>query len=161
MGKSLVIVESPAKAKTINKYLGPDYIVKSSVGHIRDLPVSGSGSQADPKERARQAALVYQAVLLDALGEVETALVTIEAIEAQSVELQRAVTASEQAFDQLNALYREGLASFIDILDAQRTLISSRQSQLESRASHAKAIISLYRALGAPVSPDPDPGSPT
>ncbi|AKX56062.1 DNA topoisomerase I [Thiopseudomonas alkaliphila] len=43
MGKSLVIVESPAKAKTINKYLGNDYIVKSSVGHIRDLPTSGSG----------------------------------------------------------------------------------------------------------------------
>ena len=38
MGKSLVIVESPAKAKTINKYLGKDYVVKSSVGHIRDLP---------------------------------------------------------------------------------------------------------------------------
>lgn len=38
MGKSLVIVESPAKAKTINKYLGSDFIVKSSVGHIRDLP---------------------------------------------------------------------------------------------------------------------------
>lgn len=43
MGKSLVIVESPAKAKTINKYLGSDFIVKSSVGHIRDLPVSGGG----------------------------------------------------------------------------------------------------------------------
>ncbi|QSP94066.1 type I DNA topoisomerase [Marinobacter salinisoli] len=57
MGKSLVIVESPAKAKTINKYLGSDFIVKSSVGHIRDLPVSGGGSQTDPKERARQAAL--------------------------------------------------------------------------------------------------------
>ena len=57
MGKSLVIVESPAKAKTINKYLGDDYIVKSSVGHIRDLPVSGSGNRkTDPKERARQAA---------------------------------------------------------------------------------------------------------
>ncbi len=37
-GKHLVIVESPAKAKTINKYLGPDYVVKASVGHIRDLP---------------------------------------------------------------------------------------------------------------------------
>jgi DNA topoisomerase-1 len=35
MGKSLVIVESPAKAKTINKYLGKDYVVKSSVGHVR------------------------------------------------------------------------------------------------------------------------------
>ncbi|KTS18728.1 DNA topoisomerase I [Pantoea dispersa] len=42
MGKALVIVESPAKAKTINKYLGNDYVVKSSVGHIRDLPTSGS-----------------------------------------------------------------------------------------------------------------------
>ncbi|MDX5298597.1 MAG: type I DNA topoisomerase [Gammaproteobacteria bacterium] len=56
MGKTLVIVESPAKAKTINKYLGSDFVVKSSVGHIRDLPVSGSGSTVDPKERARQAA---------------------------------------------------------------------------------------------------------
>ncbi|MBS9427328.1 type I DNA topoisomerase [Photorhabdus akhurstii] len=45
MGKALVIVESPAKAKTINKYLGSDYVVKSSVGHIRDLPTSGSASQ--------------------------------------------------------------------------------------------------------------------
>ncbi|CAI1598249.1 type I DNA topoisomerase [Serratia fonticola] len=45
MGKALVIVESPAKAKTINKYLGNDYVVKSSVGHIRDLPTSGSASK--------------------------------------------------------------------------------------------------------------------
>jgi DNA topoisomerase-1 len=57
MGKSLVIVESPAKAKTINKYLGKDFIVKSSIGHIRDLP-SGSGEKTvDAKARAEQAAL--------------------------------------------------------------------------------------------------------
>jgi DNA topoisomerase I len=58
MAKSLVIVESPAKAKTINKYLGKDYVVKSSVGHVRDLPVSGKngGKTMDPGERARAAA---------------------------------------------------------------------------------------------------------
>ena len=56
MGKSLVIVESPAKARTINKYLGKDFIVKSSVGHIRDLPTSGSGKKVDPKARAAAAA---------------------------------------------------------------------------------------------------------
>ena len=56
MGKSLVIVESPAKAKTINKYLGKDYIVKSSVGHIRDLPTGASRKPVDPKKRAKAAA---------------------------------------------------------------------------------------------------------
>ena len=41
--QNLVIVESPAKAKTITKYLGPGYQVKASMGHIRDLPKSKLG----------------------------------------------------------------------------------------------------------------------
>src|SRR3989344_3158911 len=43
MAKRLVIVESPAKAKTINKILGPDFDVTSSMGHLRDLPASKLG----------------------------------------------------------------------------------------------------------------------
>ncbi len=50
MGRSLVIVESPAKAKTINKYLGKDFIVKSSVGHVRDLPKGGGGNAKGKKK---------------------------------------------------------------------------------------------------------------
>src|SRR5215212_6543116 len=47
MAKNLVIVESPAKAKTINKYLGRDYIVLASMGHVRDLPKSKLGVDVD------------------------------------------------------------------------------------------------------------------
>jgi DNA topoisomerase I len=47
MPKTLVVVESPAKAKTIEKYLGPDYVVRASYGHVRDLPKSKLG--VDPE----------------------------------------------------------------------------------------------------------------
>jgi DNA topoisomerase-1 len=47
MTKSLVVVESPAKAKTIGKYLGKNYLVKASVGHIKDLPKSKLGVDVD------------------------------------------------------------------------------------------------------------------
>src|SRR5205085_3639358 len=43
MGKNLVVVESPTKAKTIGKYLGADYRVMASIGHIKDLPSKGLG----------------------------------------------------------------------------------------------------------------------
>ncbi len=46
-GKKLVVVESPAKAKTINRYLGDDYVVKASMGHVRDLPRSKIGVEVE------------------------------------------------------------------------------------------------------------------
>ena len=47
-GKHLVIVESPAKAKTINRYLGPDYVVQASIGHVRDLPARAEKGSKQP-----------------------------------------------------------------------------------------------------------------
>lgn len=86
-GKHLVIVESPAKAKTINKYLGDDYVVKASMGHVRDLPSKGMGVDlktfvpeyeviekkgkliSELKKLARQSDHVYLATDLDREGE--------------------------------------------------------------------------------------------
>ncbi|MBN2513512.1 MAG: type I DNA topoisomerase [Sedimentisphaerales bacterium] len=86
--KSLVIVESPAKAKTINKYLGPDFEVKASMGHIRDLPSKGLNVDLDHnfeptyeittgrkktvavlKAEAKKCSTVYLATDLDREGE--------------------------------------------------------------------------------------------
>jgi DNA topoisomerase-1 len=49
MPKNLVIVESPTKAKTLSRFLSKDYEIKSSFGHIRDLPKKGGGIGVDMK----------------------------------------------------------------------------------------------------------------
>ncbi|GIU98978.1 MAG: DNA topoisomerase 1 [Actinomycetota bacterium] len=70
MAKTLVVVESPAKAKTIEKYLGPDYVVRASFGHVRDLPESSLGVDVEdgfrvtyvvPEEKERHVAELKEA----------------------------------------------------------------------------------------------------
>ena len=86
-GKDLVIVESPAKAKTINKYLGDGYVVRASMGHVRDLPKTGMGVDLETfepeyevisgkgkvitelRKLAKDAGTVYLATDLDREGE--------------------------------------------------------------------------------------------
>ncbi len=67
MANNLVIVESPSKAKTIGKYLGPDYTVKASMGHLRDLPKSTMGVDIDADFAVEYLPLETKAELIDEL----------------------------------------------------------------------------------------------
>ncbi|GKU24767.1 type I DNA topoisomerase [Clostridium folliculivorans] len=67
MGQNLVIVESPAKAKTISKYLGKNYVVEASMGHIRDLPKSQLGVDVDNNYNPKYITIRGKGDLLDKL----------------------------------------------------------------------------------------------
>ena len=67
MAKNLVIVESPAKAKTINKYLGSDFVVKASMGHVRDLPKKKLGVDVKKGFLAEYEVLATRKKIMDEL----------------------------------------------------------------------------------------------
>ncbi len=131
--------------------------VTALIGAAIDIPLFDAGARRAEVRAARRnadaARLIYEQTVLVSLSEVENALADIQGFRFRRDELLRAIEASERSFNQLNALYREGLASFIDILDAQRTLIASREATVEADADLARAVIDLYRALGAPTQP--------
>lgn len=91
----------------------------------------------------------YRQTLLEVLAETETALTAISAAEDRTSEFRNAVTESEAAFDQSNALYREGLASLFDVLDVQRQLISGREALIDGNADLAQAYVTLFTAVGS------------
>lgn len=120
-----------------------------------DVPILDAGRRRaqvrTARANARAALATYELALLSSVQDVETALVSVDAFRDRQTDLAAAVAASEAAFEQLDALYREGLATFIDILDAQRTLIGSRESFVDVEAALATAYVDLYTASGAPT----------
>lgn len=125
----------------------------ASVGAALDLPLFDGGRRRAEVSAARaelDARLSeYRQTFLLALGEAENALVAIRAYQDRGSSLDEAIEQSETALEQSNALYREGLASLFDVLDAQRQLISSRQSQLDNEAAVANAFIALHSAAAS------------
>ncbi|MXO66935.1 efflux transporter outer membrane subunit [Altericroceibacterium endophyticum] len=124
------------------------------LGAALNLPLFDGGrrrAEITAAEAQAQASLAeYQRTFLMALGEVENSLVAIGAYSDRGDALEEAIMESESALAQSDALYREGLASLFDVLDAQRQLISSRQSLLDNRASLASAHIALHLAAASP-----------
>lgn len=142
MSKNLVIVESPAKAKTIGKFLGDEYIVKSSIGHIRDLPKKNMGVDvkngfepayeispekkqvvSELKKLAKESEIVWLATDEDREGEA-IAWHLLEALELNEKKTRRIVyheitkTAIQEAFGNPRSIDR----NLVDAQQARRVL---------------------------------------
>jgi len=137
MAKNLVVVESPAKAKTIQKYLGRNYVVRASFGHVRDLPKSTMGVTVNgdvevkylvPKdkkevvkelaEQLKKAETLWLATDLDREGEA-IAWHLAEALKAKP-ENTRRVTFSEITKDAIKAAFEEPRDVEMPLVDAQQ-----------------------------------------
>src|SRR5437660_1023861 len=142
MAKSLVIVESPAKAKTINKYLGSDYVVEASLGHIMDLPKNDIGVELkkrtfEPtlivspgkekvvdrlKKLAAKADAVYLAPDPDREGEAIAAHLSLQLMPVMKDKSKmRRVTFNEITKKAVNAAFAHARDVDENLVDAQQT----------------------------------------
>src|SRR5881398_280458 len=145
MPKNLVIVESPAKAKTINKYLGKDFIVMASIGHIKDLPSKGLGVDvqnnfepsyeiipdskkrnnrkivADLKKTAKTAEAIYLAADPDREGEAICQHLAEEIVPKKPAKPVYRVMFNEITKNAIQNAFKEPKQVNKDLVDAQQT----------------------------------------
>ncbi len=146
MAKNLVIVESPAKAKTINKYLGSDYKVLASIGHIKDLPSKGLGVDiennfeptyeiipakgkrpgkqkvvAELKKAAKEAEVIYLAADPDREGEAICQHLAEEIIPKRPAKPFYRVMFNEITKNAIKDAFKEPKQINKDLVDAQQT----------------------------------------
>ena len=138
--------------------------VSAGIAAVIDMALFDGGerqAQVDAAEsRAREAAAVYRQTLLQALGQVESALVGAQAASARIEALARSARAAQAAVDDARTLYTAGLSSFIDVLDARRTLLTLTRQQLQAQADSARLAVATFEALGLVAEADDGPQLP-
>lgn len=145
----------PAKFQVTIKGFGTSEIVRTllaGLGATLDIPIfDGGAARADltvAEEQARQALITYRSTLHTALSEVESALHAHDGAQRRLTALTRAVAADARAYEQASTLYAQGLTSFLNILDAQRTMTTTRLRQVITRTDLATTSINLFQAVG-------------
>ncbi|MGC9329683.1 MAG: TolC family protein, partial [Candidatus Hinthialibacter sp.] len=103
------------------------------------------------KARAEKALAHYHQSLLDAVHDVETSLAALQSAYSAQIPLSKSVEASTRSAFQAEVLYRQGLASFLDVVDAQRVLANALQRLASTRTAYAVEAANLFRVLGTPV----------
>jgi NodT family efflux transporter outer membrane factor (OMF) lipoprotein len=122
-----------------------------SIGPTLELPVFDLGRWKTVKVqdvRAKEAAVAYAATVLNALHEVENARAAYDADQDRRAWLDSTVAQNRDAWMLARQRYDGGVASFIEVLDAERTLQQNQLSLAESRTAVCDDLVRLYRALG-------------
>ncbi len=123
-----------------------------SIGPSVSLPIFNGGQLAGTlalrKGEQAEAAANYQKTVLSAFRDVDDALTAYAAEQRRQDQLRVAQTASRKALDLANTRYVQGLTGYLDVLTAERTLLSNEQSLADSTAAISTNLVSLYKALG-------------
>lgn len=135
--------------------MNPTQVLIGSLSALIDQVITDGGARSAGREiaqaQAEEALADYELALRNAVQEVEASLNAIRASAARQDLLTKAVQASQRSFAQAQTLYRQGLISFLDVVDAQQDLASDEQSLASERTDYAREIATLFNALGADI----------
>jgi multidrug efflux system outer membrane protein len=114
------------------------------------------------ESQQRQAVYDYERTLLQALREVEDSLIGLQKAGEQRGSQQKRVEAERKVVELSDLRYRGGVADYLEVLDAQRSLFNAELDETESMSEHVSSLIRLYKALGGgwPTEPEPAPPPP-
>ncbi|MGV2879149.1 efflux transporter outer membrane subunit [Pantoea vagans] len=123
-----------------------------SYGPSLSIPIFQGGQLVSSVKLARaqqaSAALDYRQTVLTALQDVENALVSYRADQQRVTALDETTGALQRAFDLASDSYRQGLSTFLEVLDAQRQLAQAQEQATQARMQSALDLVALYKALG-------------
>lgn len=144
-------VSGTLQGLTLHQLLNAPYRLWSVGGSVLTPVLQGRRLRATTEVAAAQrdqAALAYEQVVRNAFAEVENALTSIDTLRQQLVEADARGRAADEALRIARNRYRNGYATYLEELDAQRTSYTAQLALLQTRASLLTAHVDLYRALG-------------
>jgi len=127
----------------------------SLAGPLLNAQILGFQQKA-AEAQSRQALAQYEQTILTAFREVEDALVGVSTAREQAAAQERQVNALQSALRLANLRYKGGLANYLDVLIAQRSLFDAELSLAATRRLHLVSVVQLYKALGSGWSPEMD-----
>jgi NodT family efflux transporter outer membrane factor (OMF) lipoprotein len=122
------------------------------LGGMVSVPIFQGGKLVDTlhlrREQQKEAVINYDKTVLSAFSDVDNALTDYEKQQQQRSLLRQAVVANEHALDLAQQRYTEGIATYIDVLNAQQSVLSTQMSYQNSTAAVSTDLVALYLALG-------------